>query len=102
LQPGGTWTDVATMVLKTGAGIIALAAAAQGWALVRTTRSERALLVLSGLLLVFPSLIEALIEPIIRRNLDYAEWIGVALGLAVVAKQWMTARGARVKAAAGE
>jgi hypothetical protein len=77
-----------TMVLKTGAGIIALAAAAQGWALLRTTSLERWLLLLAGLLLVFPSLIEALIEPIIRHNLDYAEWIGIAIGLAVVGKQW--------------
>jgi TRAP-type uncharacterized transport system fused permease subunit len=88
LPPGGSGIEVVTMVLKTGAGIIALAAAAQGWALLRTTSLERWLLLLAGLLLVFPSLIEALIEPIIRHNLDYAEWIGIAIGLAVVGKQW--------------
>jgi TRAP transporter 4TM/12TM fusion protein len=92
LPPGGSWMVVVAMVLKTGAGVIALGAAAQGWALVRTTALERGLLLLSGLLLVFPSLIEALIEPVIRLNLDYSEWIGIAIGLAVVGKQWAARR----------
>ena len=96
--PGASWLDVIEIVLKTGAGIIALAAAAQGWALLRTTRIERALLLLAGLLLTFPSLIEALLEPIIRRDLDYSELFGVAIGLAVLAKQWLALRAAKARA----
>ena len=62
IPKGGSWVDVVLITLKTAAGLMALAAAAQGWALRRTTMAERVLLVLAGLFLVFPSLLEALIE----------------------------------------
>jgi TRAP-type uncharacterized transport system fused permease subunit len=88
LPKGGSWIDVVLITGKAALGLAALAAAAQGWALRRATVPERLALAVAGLLLVFPSLIEALIEPIIRHNLDYAEWIGIAIGLAVVGKQW--------------
>jgi TRAP-type uncharacterized transport system fused permease subunit len=95
LPKDGSWIDVVEMVAKSAVGMIALAGAAQGFALRRTTSWERALLLLSGLLLVFPSMIEALIEPIIRRNLDYAALVGAAIGLAVVGRQWMAMRRAK-------
>jgi TRAP-type uncharacterized transport system fused permease subunit len=92
LPKDGAWIDVIEMVAKSAAGMIVLAGAAQGFALRRTTAWERSLLLLSGLLLVFPSMIEALTEPIIRRNLDYSALVGAAIALAVVGRQWMTMR----------
>jgi TRAP-type uncharacterized transport system fused permease subunit len=83
----GSWVDIVEITLKTAAGLAALAAAAQGWALRRTTLSERALLTLAGLLLVFPSLIEALLEAIIGRDISYTATFGLALAAAVLLKQ---------------
>src|SRR3954466_10916234 len=51
----GSWVDIVIITLKTAAGLAALAAAAQDWALRQNTRMERVLWVLAGLLLVFPS-----------------------------------------------
>jgi TRAP-type uncharacterized transport system fused permease subunit len=83
----GSWVDIVEITLKTAAGLAALASAAQGWALRRTTLSERALLTLAGLLLVFPSLIEALLEAIIGRDITYTATFGLALAAAVLLKQ---------------
>ena len=38
---GGSWVDIVEIIAKTGLGIMALAAAAQGWVLGRTTVVER-------------------------------------------------------------
>ena len=54
--------------------------AAQGWALRRTTTLERALLTLSGLLLIFPSLLEAGAEAIIGRDISYTATFGLLVG----------------------
>ena len=74
---------------KAAFGLAALAAAAQGWALRRTTMAERGLLVIAGLFLVFPSLLEALIELIIGRDISYTATIVLAIGAAVLLKQRM-------------
>jgi TRAP-type uncharacterized transport system fused permease subunit len=89
---GGSVVDIIEITVKTALGIIALAAGTQGFALHKTTLVERGLLVLAGLLLVFPSLIEAGIEAIINRDIDYTEFLGIAIGLAVLAKQWWEER----------
>ena len=86
---GGTWTDVLLIAAKTAIGLAALASAAQGWALRRTTPVERALLVVAGLLLVFPSLLEALIEIAIGRDISYTATFGLAIAAAVLLKQRM-------------
>ena len=86
---GGSWVDIVEIVAKTGLGIMTLAAAAQGWILMRTTLVERSLLTLAGLLLVFPSVLEALLEKIVRVDVDYAEYAGIAIGIAVLAMQWV-------------
>ncbi len=83
----GTWLSVVLITLKTTLGLAALAAAAQGWALRRATPAERWLLGLAGLFLVFPSLLEALVEAVIGRDISYTWAIGVALGAAVLAHQ---------------
>jgi TRAP-type uncharacterized transport system fused permease subunit len=89
LPPGGSWVDIVVITAKTAAGLAALAAAAQGWALRRTTTVERALLVVAGLLLVFPSLIEALMEVAIGRDINYTATFGLAIAAAVLLKQRM-------------
>jgi TRAP-type uncharacterized transport system fused permease subunit len=85
----GSWIDIVEITLKTAAGLAALAAAAQGWALRRTTASERGLLTLAGLLLVFPSLVEALMETLIGRDISYTATFGLALAAVVLLKQHM-------------
>src|SRR5216110_3172559 len=65
IPKGGSWVDIVEITIKTTFGLVALAAFAQNWALRQNTAVERGLLLLSGLLLVFPSLIEAIIEGII-------------------------------------
>src|SRR5262249_49822827 len=68
---GGSAIDIVIITLKTGLGLATLAAAAQGWALRKTTRGERLLLLLAGLLMVFPGLLEAIVEAIIRVDIGY-------------------------------
>lgn len=85
---GGSVIDIIEITVKTSLGIIALAAGTQGWALTKTTLTERTLLILSGLLLVFPSLIEAGVEAVIGRDIDYTEFLGITIGLLVLGKQW--------------
>jgi TRAP transporter 4TM/12TM fusion protein len=87
IPSGGSWVDIVMITAKTALGLGALAAAAQGWALRRTTTGERALLTLAGLLLVFPSLIEAFMEAIIGRDIDYTATFGLAIAAAVLLKQ---------------
>ncbi|MEH2509721.1 TRAP transporter 4TM/12TM fusion protein [Nitrobacteraceae bacterium AZCC 1564] len=84
IPKGGSWVDIIEISIKTTLGLMALAGAAQGWALRRTTLVERSLLVLSGLLLVFPSLIEAIIEAAIGRDISYTYVPGVVIGLGVL------------------
>jgi len=88
IPKGGSVWDIVLITLRTGIGLFALASAAQGWALRKTTLTERLLLLLSGLLLVFPSLLEALAETIIGRDLDYTATFGILIGAAVLMKQW--------------
>jgi TRAP transporter 4TM/12TM fusion protein len=84
----GSVIDIIEITVKTSLGIIALACGTQGWALYKTTVVERVLLILAGLLLVFPSLIEAGAEAIIGRDLDYTEFLGIAIGALVIVMQW--------------
>ncbi len=84
IPKGGSWVDIVEITLKTTLGLMALAAAAQNWALRQTTLIERGLLLLSGLLLVFPSLIEAMIEAAIGRDINYTYVPGVLVGLGVL------------------
>jgi len=85
----GSWIDIVLITGKAALGLAALAAAAQGWVLRRTTVPERGLLVLAGLLLVFPSLLEALAEALIGMDVSHAATIGVGIGAVVLLKQLM-------------
>jgi TRAP-type uncharacterized transport system fused permease subunit len=92
IPAGGSWVDIAEITLKTSLGIVALACGTQGWALVKTTVWERWLLILAGLLLVFPSLIEALVEKVLPLDVDKSEYLGLAIGIGVLAWQWRRTR----------
>jgi TRAP transporter 4TM/12TM fusion protein len=83
----GTVWSIVWITVKTGLGLMALAGAAQGWALRRTAMWERWALGLAGLFLVFPSLLEALAETIVGRDIAYTWAIGIALGALVLAAQ---------------
>src|SRR5215212_4533182 len=85
----GSWIDIVEITIKTALGLGALAMAAQGWALHRTTFLERALLTLAGLLLVFPSLIEGILEALIGRDINYTATFGLVIAAAVLLKQRM-------------
>src|SRR5215208_5766283 len=87
---GGSWVDIVEITIKTTFGLIALAAVAQNWALRQNTPIERGLLLLSGLLLVFPSLIEAIVEWLIGRDISYTYVPGLIIGLGVVLWQART------------
>jgi TRAP transporter 4TM/12TM fusion protein len=87
LPKDGSWVDVVQITAKATLGLGALACAAQGWALRRTTVIERAGLTLAGLLLVFPSLLEAMVEAVIGRDISYTAGIGVLLFAIVLLKQ---------------
>ena len=86
----GSWIDILEITVKTTLGLLALACAAQNWALRKNTAIERALLVLSGLLLVFPSLIEAIVEAIVGYDISYTFVPGVLIGLGVLVWQART------------
>jgi TRAP-type uncharacterized transport system fused permease subunit len=86
----GSWIDILEITIKTTLGLMALAAAAQSWTLRKNTAVESALLVLAGLLLVFPSLIEAIVEAIIGRDISYTFVPGLIIGLGVLLWQIRT------------
>jgi TRAP transporter 4TM/12TM fusion protein len=97
----GSWVDIVEITVKTALGLGALAAAAQGWALRRTTLTERALLTFAGLLLVFPSLIEGIAEAIVGRDIDYTATFGLIIAAAVLVKQRMQPSPPQAPAASG-
>ncbi|HTS41843.1 MAG TPA: TRAP transporter fused permease subunit [Xanthobacteraceae bacterium] len=84
---GGSWVDILLITAITAAGLAALSAAAQSWALRRNTTLENALFLLAGLLLVFPSLIEALAEKMTGLDVPYPAPFGLAIGVALLLKQ---------------
>ncbi|KQW21225.1 C4-dicarboxylate ABC transporter permease [Afipia sp. Root123D2] len=90
IPKGGSWVDILAITFKTTLGLLALAAMAQNWALRQNTPIERGLLLLSGLLLVFPSLIEALLEAITGYDISYTYLPGLLIGLGVVLWQART------------
>jgi TRAP transporter 4TM/12TM fusion protein len=88
-KDGSVW-DIVLITAKTAAGLAALAAAAQNWALRQNTPVERALWVLAGLLLVFPSLLEAMAESISSHDVPHPAPFGLAIAAALLLKQYFT------------
>lgn len=89
VPPGGSWINIVWITFVTAAGLAALASAAQGWALRRVTGTERGVLILGGLLLVFPSLLEGILESLTGLNVPYPAPFGLVLGAAVLLWQWL-------------
>lgn len=86
----GSIADIFIITLKTAAGLAALAAGAQNWALRRNTMVERVLWILAGLLLVFPSLIEATAEELSGYDVPHPAPFGLAIIALLLVKQRMT------------
>jgi TRAP-type uncharacterized transport system fused permease subunit len=100
IPKGGSVWDIVLVTLKTAAGLAALAAAAQNWALRQNTLVERVFWLLAGLLLVFPSLLEALAERISGYDVPHPAPLGLAIGLVLLVRQYKTPLGT-VDAAGG-
>ncbi|MGZ5867637.1 MAG: TRAP transporter large permease subunit, partial [Xanthobacteraceae bacterium] len=90
-KDGSVWSIV-LITLKTAIGLAALAAAAQNWALRKNTRAERILWVLAGLLLVFPSLLEAMAEQLSGYDVPHPAPFGFAIAAAILLKQYYGTR----------
>ncbi|MGB8599263.1 MAG: TRAP transporter large permease subunit, partial [Burkholderiales bacterium] len=74
LPPDGSWLGVAWITLTAFFGIAALCGGVQGYLLRKTTLVERAVLILAGLLLVYP-------KPLF-------DFVGIGLLLLVLGAQW--------------
>ena len=86
----GSVYDIIWITAVTGAGLGALSVAAQDWAIRRTTPIERSLFLLTGLLLVFPSLLEAMLEGITGLDIPHPAPFGLALGAGLLLWQWFS------------
>jgi TRAP transporter 4TM/12TM fusion protein len=86
----GSVYDIIWITAVTGAGLGALSVAAQDWAIRRTTPVERSLFLLTGLLLVFPSLLEAMLEGITGLDIPHPAPFGLALGAGLLLWQWFS------------
>ena len=80
----GSWVDILHVTVTAAIGIAALACGVQGWMLVRAGRVERTMLILAGLLLVYPT--------------RAADVVGLALVLAATVVQWRKRRHAAAPA----
>ena len=103
---GGSWLDVVDIFLTTAAGIAVLSVALQGRLYKPSTKVETAGFLLAGLLLIFPSLIGALVKPVtgldietfvpglsnIGVRLGYNVFLGLALAASVTMIQRVRAR----------
>jgi TRAP-type uncharacterized transport system fused permease subunit len=87
LPPGGSILDIILISLQAAAGLAAFAAGAQNWMLRRNTALETSLLLIAGMLLVFPSPVDALVVATVGVNLPYPAVIGLLVAIGVVFKQ---------------
>ena len=84
LEGSMTWVDVAWQILLATIGLAVLAAACQGFVARALAVWERGLMVLAGLLMLFPAAFEALAPGLV----PFPHWIGLGLGAALFAWQW--------------
>jgi len=88
---GGSWFDVVEIILVAAAGIAVLAFAAQGRIMRPNSWLESAVLVVAGLMIIFPSLVDGITRSLIGATLPYKEGIGIAIAGAIVAMQYLAA-----------
>jgi TRAP transporter 4TM/12TM fusion protein len=92
LPAGGSWLDVATIVLIAAAGIAVLAFAAQGRILRQNNYAETALLILAGVMLTLPSVMDALTSTAFGVIVPYKALIGALIALLIIGLQWLSSR----------
>jgi TRAP-type uncharacterized transport system fused permease subunit len=85
--PGMSWADVAWITTLATLGLGLLAAAAQGMGFRRMASWERWAMTLAGLLLVFPTAVDGLIEAISGLSLPAPHWAGLVLGAGMLLMQ---------------
>ncbi|MGK7866941.1 TRAP transporter permease [Falsiroseomonas sp. E2-1-a20] len=78
------WVDVAWQLLAAVIGLAALAAACQGFLIRALSGVERALLVVAGLLIMFPAMLEALVPGVV----PFPYMIGLLMAAVLVGVQW--------------
>jgi TRAP-type uncharacterized transport system fused permease subunit len=83
----GTVTDVVLVILTTGIGIAGLAFAAQNWLLRRLQLVERGLMLVAGVLLLFPGLADAASNTVRPEHILYPKLVGVALMALILSRQ---------------
>ena len=88
LPKGGGWTEVIWITLVASAGIAAFAGSLKARFVTSTTRLERILLVIAGLLLCFPAPLDAAMNLVTSWDVPYPHVIGLALALLVGVMQW--------------
>jgi TRAP transporter 4TM/12TM fusion protein len=71
----GSWNTILWMTLSAAAGLAALAAGISGWFLLRTTTTERVVLVVAGLLLLYPKLLHDVIGLGLFGSVAIAEYL---------------------------
>ena len=76
---GGSWVDIVHITLAATAGIAAFGFALQGRCLAKSNAAEGAMFWLAGVLLVFPSVLDAILTPLVGRGLPYPELVGLIL-----------------------
>jgi TRAP transporter 4TM/12TM fusion protein len=96
IPKGGSWLDIVEIAMTSAAGIAALAFALQGWMLKKNNPVETLLFGLASLLLLFPTLVDALAGPLLGFSFAPAipglriglhVFVGLAAGAAAVALQ---------------
>jgi TRAP transporter 4TM/12TM fusion protein len=101
IPKGGGWLDVVEIALTSAAGIAALAFALQGWMFKKNNLVETFLFGLAGLLLLFPTLVDAILAPLLGFSfappipglrIGLHVFAGLAAGAAAVALQRLRAR----------
>jgi TRAP transporter 4TM/12TM fusion protein len=95
---GGSWFDVAEIIAVAAAGIAVLAFAAQGRIFRPNSWLEGVLLVLAGLMIIFPRLIDGLSGTLLGGTLPYKEGIGIVIAAAIMAMQFLATGGIRRRA----
>jgi TRAP-type uncharacterized transport system fused permease subunit len=80
------WSDVVWQVLLATIGLAALAASCQGFLRRALATWERVALVVAGLLMMFPALLEAIAPEMV----PYPHLVGVVIALGLLSLQWRT------------
>jgi len=73
------WFDGAVVLLAAFLGIAVMATAAQGWVLARTNKLETGLLLIGGILLLIPSLLESIVVALTGFDIPYERVVAIVL-----------------------